>query len=176
MPYESGTGCTYDSGNFPLLLEKLLEDSDYEGLKRWRDEINSTPNNDLVAGIGLCVQVEDTGALGKESAKVVITKDCKIQVWTGRSPHGQGLETTLAQARFIRVRHPAGESDCVLWRHQRATMGYRHVRQQTLSISGSAVVDACRKVKTALVAKASESWEFQLRNLRLKAAIWSGVQ
>ncbi len=65
MPYETGTGHVYDSGDFPLLLEKLLDNSDYEGLKLWRDRINSTPNIDVVAGVGLC----GTGRRHRSSGK-----------------------------------------------------------------------------------------------------------
>ena len=155
-PYETGTGHVYDSGDFPLLLEKLLSNSNYEDLKRWRDRINSTPNTEVIAGIGLCVQVEDTGAVGRESAKVVITDECRIKVWTGSSPHGQGLETTYAQLAAAEFGIPLervtvfyGDSNTLPW-------GIGTFGSRSLSIGGSAVVDACRKAKTELVVKASE--------------------
>ncbi len=94
--------------------------------------------------------------MGRESAKVVITDECKIKVWTGSSPHGQGLETTYAQLAAAEFSVPLervtvfyGDSNALPW-------GIGTFGSRSLSIGGSAVVDACRKVKTDLVIKASE--------------------
>lgn len=156
MPFANGAGSVYDSGNFQLLVRRLIKESDYKSLLDWRDQINRSGLDEMVAGVGMCVEVEDTGSLLKETAKVAVGVDGKITVWTGSSPHGQGLETTLAQlaSKELNVRI---DQVNVLWGDtfnlptSIGTFGSR-----SMATGGSAVVDACRKLKAEIANRVSK--------------------
>lgn len=154
FPYDNGSGGVYDSGNFAMLLDKLEHSSHYEELKRWRKAINE--HGEELAGIGVCLEIEDTGAQLKETARVTLTRDGEVLVVTGLSPHGQGLETSLAQLAskelgipIERVTVTYGDSSSLPW-------GVGTFGSRSMAVGGSSVVDACRKVKADLLKKAAE--------------------
>lgn len=153
MPYDNGTGFVYDSGNFQLLLEKL--EDDYSQLKKWRQEVNSKGDR-FLAGVGICIEVEDTGSQFKETAREILNEQGKLKVLTGSSPHGQGLETTLALLAskelgvpFEDVSVSWGDTASLPW--SIGTFGSRSV-----AVGGSAVVDATRKVRADALVRASK--------------------
>ena len=78
FPYDNGLGQLYDSGNYLSILQKVLEAADYEGLKVWRDKINSETKDAAgkdasrvctrkLAGIGISLAIEDN-SVPKSSA------------------------------------------------------------------------------------------------------------
>lgn len=158
FPYDNGAGGVYDSGNFQQLLSKLSPS--YKEMCDWRDQLNSKRGR-LVAGVGLCMEIEDTGAQLKESAKISIGKDAKIILATGATPQGQGLETTLAELCAKELGVPMDDievryGDTNLLPFSIGTFGSR-----SISVGGSAVVDASRKIKTEIAKRAA-----QLLNLK----------
>jgi carbon-monoxide dehydrogenase large subunit len=93
MPYRTPTGETFDSGDFPALLDALVKAADYRGL---RAETARRRASGEIAGIGLCLYVEPCGA-GWENARVGLGPDGSIVAATGSSAQGQGRETAFAQ-------------------------------------------------------------------------------
>jgi carbon-monoxide dehydrogenase large subunit len=104
FPYKTATGLSYDSGDYVKALDKALEVSDYEGLRR---EQEAAREKGRLFGIGLSSYVEicalgpsggmPTGGFGWESATVKVHPTGSVTVMTGASPHGQGQETSFAQ-------------------------------------------------------------------------------
>jgi carbon-monoxide dehydrogenase large subunit len=102
FPYQTPMGATYDSGNYEAALDAALKASDWEGLKKARDEARAQRR---LVGLGLSMYVEVCGIGpsstlpmgGWEHAHVAIERDGRITATTGASPHGQGNETTFAQ-------------------------------------------------------------------------------
>lgn len=96
FPYQSSTGANYDTGEYAAVLDKVLEAADYQGLRaeqKRRREAGETK----VLGLGISSYVEITGGDGGgESGRVDINPDGTVTAYTGSSPHGQGLATTLA--------------------------------------------------------------------------------
>ena len=101
------TSLTYDSGDYPGALDKVLSHADYSGL---RARQKAGPVNGAYTGLGLATYVEIcglgpsqvAGAIGFqgglwESAIVRFHPSGKVHVFIGASPHGQGEETTFAQ-------------------------------------------------------------------------------
>ncbi len=98
----------YDSGNYPATLNRALE---LVGYAQLREEQRRLREQGRYIGIGLSTYVEVTGAapsqiaisLGAqaglfESAIVRVHPTGKVTVFTGSHTHGQGHETTFAQA------------------------------------------------------------------------------
>src|SRR2546428_10110740 len=93
FPFTTATGQSYDSGDDPDLLARVLVAADYAGLRRAQAERRR--RGELV-GVGLSVYVEPS-ALGWESGLVRVEADGRVTAVTGSSAHGQGHETVFAQ-------------------------------------------------------------------------------
>ena len=86
--------------NYPLLLDTLEKQGHYDDLLNWKNQVREDylqKKRPLVAGVGVCAEVEDTGSQFTETARLVFEKNGNLTLYTGSSPHGQGLETSLAQ-------------------------------------------------------------------------------
>ena len=102
FPFNTGTGLSYDSGNYALPLKKALDIVGYHSL---REEQRRARNEGRLVGIGLSTYGEVCGfgpstalpAGGWESGTVRIEPSGKVTVLSGASPHGQGEETTFSQ-------------------------------------------------------------------------------
>ncbi|MCL0044351.1 xanthine dehydrogenase family protein molybdopterin-binding subunit [Dehalococcoidia bacterium] len=91
-----GKGSVFDSGDYPALFNRAIEDSNYQELK----DLDGKLIDGKYHGIGLACYVESTGGGGLgpfEGARIVATRDNCITVYTGLAVLGQGHETTLAQ-------------------------------------------------------------------------------
>src|SRR5947207_3875475 len=101
MPYDVGLpnyrgsgNVVYDSGDYPAVLRRALEMSDYERLAK---ECLRARQEGRLLGVGLACYVELTGVGPFEGATVRADTAGRITVFTGVPSQGQGLETTLAQ-------------------------------------------------------------------------------
>jgi len=110
FPFATATGQSYDSGDYPAMLEGVLAAVDYPALRR--EQAARRARGELV-GIGLAVYVEPS-ALGWESGLVRVEADGRMTAVTGSSAHGQGHETTFAQVLADRL---AVEPDTITVRH-----------------------------------------------------------
>ncbi|MEW6470747.1 MAG: xanthine dehydrogenase family protein molybdopterin-binding subunit [Actinomycetota bacterium] len=98
FPYVTGTGMTYDSGDYAASLDKLLEALDYETLRKDQAARRVQNGNGKLLGVGISTYVEITGALGfGEDGSVEVLEDGRVLVKSGTSPHGQGHRTAWAQ-------------------------------------------------------------------------------
>ena len=102
FPYSTGTGLSYDSGDYAAPLHKALDIVGYQAV---REEQKKAREAGRLFGIGMSTYGEicafgpspATPAGGWESATVKIEPSGTVTVMTGASPHGQGEETTFAQ-------------------------------------------------------------------------------
>ncbi|MGI0090075.1 MAG: xanthine dehydrogenase family protein molybdopterin-binding subunit, partial [Nitrososphaerales archaeon] len=151
LPYETGTGLIYDSGNFPLLLAKVIDASDYEALKGWRASVNHQESSEKIAGIGVSMEVEDTGSRFSETAKIVASEDGLLTIFTGSSPHGQGQETMLARLCSEELRIPMNEIR-VVWGDTRSIpSGLGTFGSRSVVTGGSAVIEASRRLRSEII-------------------------
>jgi aerobic carbon-monoxide dehydrogenase large subunit len=95
FPVQTAVGTTYDTGDYELALDEVLQLSGYEELRREQAERRARGGR-VQLGIGLCTYVEITG-FTREFGAVEVHTDGSVTVLTGISPHGQGHETGFAQ-------------------------------------------------------------------------------
>ncbi|HKS49732.1 MAG TPA: xanthine dehydrogenase family protein molybdopterin-binding subunit [Amycolatopsis sp.] len=146
FPYQSPTGANYDTGEYAKALDKALEAGGYAEL-RAEQARRREAGDPVVLGLGLAAYVEITGGdAGGESGRVDINPDGTVTAYTGSSPHGQGLDTTLTMLLSdqlgipmdkITIRH--GDTDEVP--KAVGTFGSR-----SLQLGGSAVREAAGQV------------------------------
>jgi len=94
MPYRDGAEMVYDSGDYSAQLEQALAAFGYDDLRARQEEWRAEGR---FVGVGISSYVEGSGFGPYEGAIVRLDQQGNLHVVTGAKPHGQGLETTLAQ-------------------------------------------------------------------------------
>ena len=158
FPYDNGIGSVYDGANYPLLLDTLVKSPSYKELLQWKSDTHSKfrGGNPVLAGLGIALKLQGTGAMLTETARVVLDAAGRITVYTGSMPHGQGLETTLAQLAAEEL-HVPRDRVTVAWGDTAIIHdGIGTFASRSAVTGGSSVVDASRKLKSKLLARASK--------------------
>ena len=151
------TGLTYDSGDYPGGLTKLLEHTGYKALRAKQEE---GPQNGKYLGIGISSYVEIcglgpsqvAGAIGFqgglwESAIVRVHPTGKVHVFIGASPHGQGEETTFAQIVASEIGVDANDVKIFHGDTDNTPMGWGTYGSRTTAVGGAALAMAVRKIR-----------------------------
>ncbi|MFN3974099.1 MAG: xanthine dehydrogenase family protein molybdopterin-binding subunit [Dehalococcoidia bacterium] len=148
FPYKTAVGTIYDSGDYETALNKVLELSNYQGLRQEQQARLQRGERKLL-GIGLSTFVEICGFAPNlpDNATVRVEPSGTVTVFTGTSPHGQGGDTTLAQIVAEELGVPMEEvtvvhGDTLAIAHGNGTLGSR-----TVAVGGAAAYQACKKVK-----------------------------
>ncbi len=90
MPYDTGLGLVYDSGDFPAVMEKAVALADVGG---FADRRAHSASRGRLRGLGVCNAIEQTARPGLESAAISVAEDGKATVRVGTASQGQGHET-----------------------------------------------------------------------------------
>ncbi|MGH2858256.1 MAG: xanthine dehydrogenase family protein molybdopterin-binding subunit, partial [Solirubrobacteraceae bacterium] len=158
FPAAVATGVVYDSGDYAKTLDRLLEHVDVDGFRAEQERLRA---DGVHRGIGFSTYTEIcglapsrvTGPSGVgvqaglwESAMVRVHNTGAVTVYTGTSPHGQGLDTAMAQIVADRLGvDPAVvevvHGDTATGPEGRGTYGSR-----SLATGGEAVARAADKV------------------------------
>ncbi len=151
------TGLTYDSGDYPAGLKKVLDHVKYDDLRKEQAEARKKGR---YMGIGLASYVEIcglgpsqvAGAIGFqgglwESAIVRVHPTGKVQAFIGASPHGQGEETTFAQLVATEIGVDVDDVKVMHGDTDNTPMGWGTYGSRTTAVGGAALILATRKVK-----------------------------
>jgi carbon-monoxide dehydrogenase large subunit len=187
-PLQSKAGALYDSGDYPMALDKVLEAADYAGLRREQAERRSRGDVKQL-GIGVCVYVEITGAGGEagpptENATVEIHPDGSATILTGTSPHGQGHSTVWAMLASAELGIPVeritvkwGDTDLIP--EGGGTGGSRSLQQGGAAVKQAAIelVDLAKQRAADELEVAPEDLEVDLARagLAVKGVPSSGI-
>jgi aerobic carbon-monoxide dehydrogenase large subunit len=168
FPYTSGSGATYDTGEYVAGLDKVLTGAGYAELRA--EQARRRERGDVLQlGIGVASYVEITAADadGGETARLVVHDDGTVTVYTGSSAHGQGHHTAwamLVQAELgidmskVTVIH--GDTDLI-------PMGVGTYASRSLQLGGVAVQMAAVEVKEHARKVAAEMLEASEADLEL---------
>jgi carbon-monoxide dehydrogenase large subunit len=158
LPYTTATGMRYDSGDFIAPMDRAVELADYD---RWRDaqRMQRAENKGKLIGIGVataCKAAGGGGASFTSDARVVVTPQGKVKVYTEVSPHGQGIETVFSQIAAdvlgitpadVQVLH--GDSDMV-------SRGQGTFASRSLTVGGSATHVGATEARNILAGVAAQ--------------------
>jgi aerobic carbon-monoxide dehydrogenase large subunit len=158
FPYSSVAGLVYDSGAYRGALDRCLEMSGYEDLRKEqarRREAGETRQ----MGLGLSSYFEMCGlapskvlaslnytAGGWEAATVRILPTAKVQVVTGTSPHGQGHETVWSMIVADKLGVSPEDVDVLHSDTAIAPYGLDTYGSRSLAVGGTAVYLATDRV------------------------------
>ncbi|MDG1197450.1 MAG: xanthine dehydrogenase family protein molybdopterin-binding subunit, partial [Actinomycetota bacterium] len=188
MPFQNGLGWRLDSGDYPEALRRARESVTKAG---WFDEVREAVGNERLVGIGFANFVEATGVGnsrkmaslpmdqgGFDEAVVRMDSTGTVQVFTGQTEMGQGIETTLAQvcattlgAEVDDVRVIFGDTDSCPY------TGYGTGGCRTAPVAGSSVTLASRDLKNQVLEVAASLMNIPVADLTIsRSAVWGPKQ
>ena len=100
MPHATPVGKTYDSGDFPMVLDAALKEMDYAGFATRRA---ASARHGRRRGIGLAYYLEVTMGDPTERAEIRFADDGFVDVYVGTQSTGQGHETGYIQLTSQRL-------------------------------------------------------------------------
>jgi carbon-monoxide dehydrogenase large subunit len=176
LPHTTPTFLTYDNGDYPAALARAREVA-----SAW-----PTPEEDgRRRGVGVCFYVQFAG-IGNSSANEVIglaiggfetstvemLPDGTVRVISGVSPHGQGLETTIAQlvadrlgVDLDRVELVTGDTEATPY------SAYGTAASRSLVLGGGAAVLAAERLAAKLRAIAADMLEAAADDMVLASGV-----
>jgi carbon-monoxide dehydrogenase large subunit len=143
IPYAAANGLTYDSGDFPGVFSKAVEQADLAGFAKRKKE---SRKRGKLRGIAVGSYLEITAPPSAELGKIVFEADGTVRLITGTLDYGQGHATPFAQVLAVQLGVPfdaikltQGDSDIV--HTGNGTGGSR-----SITASGTAIVEAAKLV------------------------------
>ena len=94
LPFTTQLGMTIDSGDFIGTVDRAVEAADWDGFERRRAEARGRGK---LRGIGMAFFIESAGGRPVEEMKLRVTKDGKVEIFSGTFSHGQGHDTVYSQ-------------------------------------------------------------------------------
>ncbi|MFN0039137.1 MAG: xanthine dehydrogenase family protein molybdopterin-binding subunit [Burkholderiales bacterium] len=94
MPYKTPMGEKFDSGNFPHMLDRILDKADWNGFPARRD---ASRKRGKLRGRALSTFLEWTGVVHEETVNLHVEADGRVLVYTAMQAMGQGIETSYVQ-------------------------------------------------------------------------------
>ena len=117
LPFKTPAGIVYDSGDYPKVMDRVLELADWKGFPQRREQSKARGK---CRGIGLANYIESAGGMPRERTEITVLPDGRVDTIIGTQPSGQGQETSFAQLvrewlgvpfESVTVRH--GDTDFV---------------------------------------------------------------
>ncbi len=179
FPFETALGIVYDSGDYHGTLDRLLERFDLDGFRR---EQESLRGDGVLRGVGFSTWVEVCGlapsrAVGPqgvglnaafwESALVRVHPTGSATVFTGTSPHGQGIDTSFAQIAGDILGIDPENVDVLHGDTDQGSWGWDTYGSRSLSVGGEAVALAARKVQDKAKRICAAMWEAAPEDIEL---------
>ncbi len=143
LPFRTGVGTEYDSGEYTALLDAALKAADWDGFDARKAD---SERRGRLRGRGVGQYLEITAPPMKELGALQFAENGDVVIVTGTLDFGQGHATTFGQVLadklgvpFERIRLVQGDSD-------RVTVGGGTGGSKSLMASGAAIVEAGDKV------------------------------
>ncbi len=171
MPYTSASGMTYDSGEFPEIVEAGLKHADWDGFEARRTESEARGK---LRGRGIACYLEVTGPQATEMGELRFEEDGTVTMVSGSLNYGQGHASTFAQivtthlgVPFEKLRLLQGDTDELI--AGSGTGGSRTViAAGTLLLHASdMVIENGRKLAGHVLEAAAEDIEFTHGTFRI---------
>lgn len=165
IPYRAPSGLTYDSGDFPALLDEALAAADWAGFPARKA---ASAARGRVRGRGIGHYLEVTADASAEMGGIGFDADGGVTITTGTLDYGQGHAAAFAQVvhdklgiPFDRIRLRQGDSDALL--AGGGTGGSRSLMQSgnALLEAGDLVIEKGIRAAAHLLEAAPEDLEFR---------------
>ncbi len=165
MPYRTPMGETFDCGDFPRILERVLAESDWSGFERRKHESAASGR---LRGRAVSTFLEWTGAVLDEAVRLVVEADGRVRVFTALQAMGQGIETGLLQILTETLQIDAERIEIVQGDSDIA-QGFGSMASRSLYIGGSAMLTASQKAIETGRELAGEALEAPVQDIAYEA-------
>jgi len=165
FPWLNPGGTTYDSGNYPGLLDHALKLSDYDALIQQRD---ARRKEGEIVGVGLATFVEMTGQ-GPETGRVLAHPDGRVTAFTGSHSQGQGHKTVFPQIVATALEVPYASVTLVQADTDLVPDGTGTFGSRSTVAGGGALATASALLKERALSLAAEAWEVSPSDLEWTA-------
>ncbi|WP_298965054.1 xanthine dehydrogenase family protein molybdopterin-binding subunit [uncultured Methylobacterium sp.] len=139
MPYRAPSGMTYDSGDFPAVLDRALAAADWDGFAARRAESEAAGK---LRGIGIGDYLEITAPPTNEMGGIRFEEDGTVTILTGTLDYGQGHATPFAQVLHDRLGIPVDRIRLLQGDSDQLIAGGGTGGSKSLMASGAAIVEA----------------------------------
>src|SRR5487761_1744749 len=185
FPYTTISNLTYDSGNYEAATAAAKQLFRYDELRKEQAERNSA-GAAVRLGIGISTFTEMCGlapsrvlgslryaAGGWENASIRMLPTGKVEVVTGSSAHGQGHETAWSQIVADQLGVPFEDVRVLHGDTAIAPKGMDTYGSRSLVVGGTAIVNACEKVRRKARVIAAAMLEVSPDDLEWSDGRWS---
>ncbi|MGH2929616.1 MAG: xanthine dehydrogenase family protein molybdopterin-binding subunit, partial [Solirubrobacteraceae bacterium] len=185
FPFTTIAGLTYDSGNYEAATAKARELFGYDALRQ-EQERRRASNDPVQLGLGISTFTEMCGlapsrvlgslayaAGGWEQASIRMLPTGKVEVVTGSSAHGQGHETAWSQIVADQLGVPFEDVRVLHGDTAISPKGMDTYGSRSLVVGGTAVVNACEKVRQKARVIAAAMLEVSPDDLEWDAGRWA---
>ncbi len=171
IPYDAVSELTYDSGDFPAVLDDALAAADWEGFDARRE---ASAAKGMLRGLGIGCYLEVTGPPAKEMGGIRFEDDGTVTMVSGSLNYGQGHAATFAQILTTKLGIPfdrfqllQGDSDELI--AGAGTGGSRTVISAGTALLHAAeeVIEKGRQISSHVLEAAIEDIEFEVGTFRV---------
>jgi len=145
IPIKTAVGNTYDSGDFPGLVDKALELADYANFNKRKRE---SAKRKKLRGIGVSCMLEHAGAMPTESASIGFPGDGKLVLGLNVQSTGQSHATVFARVLAEKL---GIDPNTIEHRHGDTAMGlsgFASVGSRSAMCAGAAILATADAVVT----------------------------
>jgi carbon-monoxide dehydrogenase large subunit len=140
MPFTSAAGSKFDSGAFEALMERAMENADWQGFAGRRQASEAAGN---LRGIGMGYYIESTIGMPTEEVTLEITAAGRVRFYVGTQSQGQGHLTTFAQILAERLGIDPDAIDLIEGDTAKKDGGGGTSGSRTLQMIGNAALTVC---------------------------------
>ncbi|MFL5287804.1 MAG: xanthine dehydrogenase family protein molybdopterin-binding subunit [Rhodopila sp.] len=144
IPYKTPAGTTYDSGDFPMILDKALALADWDGFPARKKQ---SAERGRLRGIGIGQYLEVTGPPAPEMGGIRFEDDGTVTIITGTLDYGQGHASPFAQVLAARLGIPFDRINLLQGDSDQLLAGGGTGGSKSLMASGTAIVEAADLVR-----------------------------
>jgi 2-furoyl-CoA dehydrogenase large subunit len=177
FPYEIPSGTTYDSGNYPVVLDKALKLANYEELLKWQAE-ERKKGRIIGIGVGTCIEPGGGNALfepllNPKNDKTTFPEGCQVKVDnTGKvtaniafSSAGQGHQTLVSTILAEEFDIDRNDIRVVYSDSLSALPSQSPVASRMAIVLGGATSGAAKKIKEKMVKIAAHNLDEPIDSL-----------
>lgn len=163
LPYATPTGFTYDSGDFPRILDRCAELADWSGFPARRA---ASEARGVLRGRGVSYYIEQGGVFN-DRMELRFDPGGTVTIVAGTFSHGQGHETTYAQmvvewlgVPFDSIRFVQGDTDAVPFGRGTYAARSSMIGGNALRVAAQRVVERAKPMAAELLEAAADDIEF----------------
>lgn len=166
LPYTTGypagrRGYVYDSGDYPRLLEAVLEELG-------PDPAGAGQTDGRLLGMGVSCCVESTGFGRGEPAKLRVEKDGSVHLYVGSTPQGQGHETMAALVTAERLGWPLDKVRVTAGDTRNVPSAISTIGSRSAVHVGNAAAQAAAAMRKVILEQAADLLEADVEDLVLE--------